>query len=107
MDKLSKIEIDVLLAERMDIETFDYQTLDEAIESLVRIKELYSSKVLVMKSQYYNYSDEKYWAFYERRLETDEEFAARIEKIRVHEDAIRAREQAEFERLSKKYGDSK
>lgn len=82
----------------------DYVSLDDAIETLQRIRDDYTGKKLQVRHEYEPYSDYKRFNIYEKRLETDAEMASRQAKEAQHRLAQEDRERAELERLQKKFG---
>lgn len=83
---------------------FDYNSVDEAIEKLQRLRDAYPGKKLQIRHEHEPYSDYKTFNIYEKRLETDAEMALRQAKEAQHRQAQEERERAELERLQKKFG---
>ena len=83
---------------------FDDYTLDEAIERLQRVKSENPGKTIVLKVQGVLYDDYEEYGLYERRPETDEEMLARQEKERQNEADREARDRAQYEALSLRFG---
>lgn len=89
---------------RFDPSDLDYSTVAKVIDMFTDIQKRFAGKNLILKETTRMYDDGFYWQLYERREETEEEMNKRLS---IHADAIarqEARERAEFERLSKKFG---
>lgn len=82
----------------------DYQSVDDAIETLQRIRDAHPGKQLQIRYEFESYSDYKTFNVYEKRLETDAEMALRQAKEAQQRLAQEERERAELERLQKKFG---
>lgn len=82
----------------------DYVSLDDAIETLQRIRDAHPGKKLQVRHEHEPYSDYKTFNIYEKRLETDAEMASRQATEAQRRQAQEERERADFERLQKKFG---
>lgn len=97
---------ETFLEETMD---WDGATLDDMIAKIEEIRKNYSDKftdIKLDKDWVYDYDGESrtVWKFVGKRMETDEEFNARIEMIKQREAEQAERERAEYERLKAKFG---
>ncbi len=94
---------ETILAE-VDTIDLEYETLDSAIEILQRLAKAYGGDASIYREQY-AYSDGYYFAVKANRLETDEEMKIRIAQEERWAADQEARERAEFQRLSAKFGE--
>ena len=103
--KEDRRRVDVCIPYRsLSLKEFDDYTLDEAIERLQRVKSENPGKTIVLKVQGVLYDDYEEYGLYERRPETDEEMLARQEKERQNEADREARDRAQYEALSLRFG---
>lgn len=88
--------------------SWDGYTLDEIVAEVERISAEYSDKfsnIRLDKDYVTDYDGERtVWKFIGNRMETDAEYAARIETINRRKAEQEARDRAEFERLKAKFG---
>jgi hypothetical protein len=84
---------------------FDANSPDDAIAIISSIKELYKGRHVRFEVQKDLYDDGLDLYLYEYRLETNEEYEARLEKERIDKDSARERNRAEYERLKKLFED--
>lgn len=96
--------IDIDLGRSLSLKEFDYGTIEDAIEQLQTLRDQFPGKTVIMKVQGVAYCDYEEYALYERRLENDEELAARQAKEAEQQRNIEANERAHYERLRKKFG---
>jgi hypothetical protein len=83
----------------------DSRSPDEAIDIINSIKEVYKGRDVRFVVQGDMYDDGLDLYLFEYRLETDEEYEARLEKERISRDSARERNRAEYERLKKLFED--
>lgn len=103
--KEARRQVEVEIPHRsLSLKEFDYLTVDEAIERLQRVKEDNPGKTVVLRVQGVAYEDYEEYALYERRLETDEEMAARQARERQLAADQEARDRAQYEALSRRFG---
>ena len=82
---------------------FQYDTLDQAIERLLKYREHVGGDAHFDIRQH-KYSDNTYLALMTTRPETDAEMKRRISREELNETVREKREREEFERLAKKFG---
>ncbi len=87
---------------------WDGYTLDEIVAEVERIRAEYSdrfSNIRLDKDYVRDYDGERtVWKFIGNRMETDAEYAARVNTINQRKAEQEARDRAEFERLKAKFG---
>lgn len=88
---------------------WDGYTLDEVIAAVERIRAEYSDKfsdIRLDKDYKHDYNGEQItvWRFVGKRMETDAEYAARLEAIKQREAEQDARDLIEYNRLKTKFG---
>jgi len=80
---------------------FDYTSTSEVIEYINNLADKYNSQY---ESLEFQIDDDKCEVLiYGKRPETDEEYAARIDRLEKEQDYIRIKELAELKRLKEKY----
>ncbi len=98
MSKYEKIEVDGIV----DLDTSRlFDDIDGAIEYLKEVKNQHPDKTLYLDEHWYGYEDNEFRFIY-RRLETNEEFNYRVERLKAEEKRIadnKAKEKARNEKL--------
>ena len=80
----------------------DGYTLKSALEQIQEYIRNYGEDATISEENY-GYEDGKYLAIFEQKLETDEQFNARIQTEEYFKKQREDRERMEFERLKAKY----
>jgi hypothetical protein len=110
MSQIKREILDVQINDYIDFDVIEYKTFDEVIAQMESLKKEYKGRDIYFYVQSYGYDGGKELRLYERRLETDKEYAKRCKTIELEKEkqaqskkSKEEKERATYERLRKKF----